>query len=137
MRRRELLLMAIGIMAARAVRARQKAMPVIGILGGGSSAAFAPFVAAFQEGLRETGYIQGQDVAIEHRWAEGQPDRLAMLATDLVRRRVAVIIAVGTVEALAAKAATPTIPIVFRVGTDPVALSRHLIGGGQQKAAFA
>ena len=121
MRRRELLLMAIGIMAARAVRARQKAMPVIGILGGGSSAAFAPFVAAFQEGLRETGYIQGQDVAIEHRWAEGSYDRLPTMAAELVGLKVDVIMAMGgTPSALAAKGATSTIPIVFLV-SDPVA----------------
>jgi len=121
MRRRELLLMAIGIMAARAVRARQKAMPVIGILGGGSSAAFAPFVAAFQEGLRETGYIQGQDVAIEHRWAEGSYDRLQTMAAELVGLKVDVIMAMGgTPSALAAKGATSTIPIVFLV-SDPVA----------------
>ena len=122
MTRRELMLLLGGaVAAARALRAQQKAMPVIGLLGGGSSAAFAPFVAAFHEGLRETGYVEGQNVVIEPRWAEGAYDRLPAMASDLVVRRVDVIIAMGgTPSALAAKTATSTIPIVFLVSA-PVA----------------
>jgi putative ABC transport system substrate-binding protein len=98
-------------------------MPVIGYLSSTSSGPYAPFVAAFQEGLKETGFVAGQNVTIEYRWAEGQFDRLPELAAELVRRQV-VIIAVGGggVTALAAKDATSTIPIVFAFGTDPVKL---------------
>ena len=122
MGRRELLfLVGAAMTAARALRAQQKGMPVIGILGGGSSAAFAPFVAAFHGGLRETGYVEGENLVIESRWAEGAYDRLPAMASDLVGRRVDVIIAMGgTPSALAAKSATSTIPIVFLV-SDPVA----------------
>jgi putative tryptophan/tyrosine transport system substrate-binding protein len=94
---------------------------VIGVLGGGSSDAFAPFVDAFHEGLSETGYVEGQNVATESRWAEGHYDRLPALAADLVDHKVDVITAMGgTPSALAAKSATSTIPIVFLV-SDPVA----------------
>ena len=122
MGRRELLfLVGAAMTAARALRAQQKGMPVIGILGGGSSAAFAPFVAAFHGGLGETGYVEGENLVIESRWAEGAYDRLPAMASDLVGRRVDVIIAMGgTPSALAAKSATSTIPIVFLV-SDPVA----------------
>jgi len=120
-RRELLLLLAWAVIAPRTLRAQQKAMPVVGILGGGSSSAFAPFVAAFRDGLTESGYVEGRNVAIEHRWAEGNYDRLQTLAADLVGRKVDVIIAMGgTPSALAAKSATSTTPIVFLV-SDPVA----------------
>ena len=120
-RRELLLLLAWAVIAPRTLRAQQKAMPVVGILGGGSSSAFAPFVAAFRDGLTESGYVEGRNVAIEHRWAEGNYDRLPTLAADLVGRKVDVIIAMGgTPSALAAKSATSTTPIVFLV-SDPVA----------------
>ena len=121
MRRRELMLLLGGAMTAlRALRAQQKAMPVIGWLGSGSPGPNAPFVAAFRQGLSETGYVEGQNVAIEYRWAEGRYDRLPALAADLVGRKVDVIVTGGPSAALAAKSATSTIPIVFETGADPV-----------------
>jgi putative ABC transport system substrate-binding protein len=118
--RRELILLLAGTMtAARAPRAEQKAMPVIGYLGN-TSGPTAPNMAAFHQGLSETGYVEGQNVAIEHRWAEGRYDRLPPLAADLVDRKVNVIATAGMPLALAAKSATSTIPIVFIIGTDPV-----------------
>jgi putative tryptophan/tyrosine transport system substrate-binding protein len=122
MRRRDLLLLLGGAMtAARTPRAQQKPMPVIGFLSSTSPGPYAPYLAAFRQGLSETGYIEGQNVAIEYRWAEGQFDRLSVLAADLVGRKVDVIATSGgDFSALAAKNATSLIPIVFLGGGDPV-----------------
>jgi putative ABC transport system substrate-binding protein len=105
-----------------AARAQQPVMPVIGFVQSGSADASAGYVAAFRKGLGETGYVEGQNVTVEYHWLEGQFDRLPALMADLVRRRVAVIVTPSAAFAMAAKAATTTIPIVFRVAEDPVKL---------------
>jgi putative ABC transport system substrate-binding protein len=122
MRRRELMVLLGGaLIGSPAARAQQKAMPAIGFIGVTSPGPFAPFVAAFLRGLSEAGYIEGQNVAIEYRWAEGRYDRLPELAADLVGRKVDVIATSGgSSVAHAVKNATATIPVVFETGIDPV-----------------
>jgi putative ABC transport system substrate-binding protein len=125
MKRRELIrgMCGAAVIWPLAARAQQQPTPVIGLLSIGSPAPFATLVAALRRGLQEIGYVEGQNLGIEYRWAEGHFDRLAPLAVDLVDRQVEIIVATGgPAPALAAKAATSTIPIVFNVGADPVKL---------------
>jgi putative ABC transport system substrate-binding protein len=126
MRRRDFITLVGGAAAAPSLwplagRAQQPGMPVVGVLGSPTAEAYASFMAAFRQGLGETGFVEGRNVAIEYRWAEDHYDRLPILAADLVGKRVSVIAALGNQQSpRAAKAATATIPIVFAIGADPL-----------------
>jgi putative tryptophan/tyrosine transport system substrate-binding protein len=123
MQRREFITLLGGAAAwPFAARAQQPSLPTIGFLSGGSGGAYSEIEAAFLDGLKEAGFVPGGNVAVEYRWADGQYDRLPALAADLVRKRVAVIFASSSGSAVAAKAATSTIPIVFAGASDPVNL---------------
>ena len=122
MRRREFTMLLVGaaFVGPRPSHAQQPALPVLGFLDSSSPAALGPFTTAFRKGLEEVGFVEGRNVRIEYRWADGQYDRLPGLAAELARIPVAVLAATGVTAALAAKASTTTIPIVFHTGGDPV-----------------
>jgi len=123
MRRRDFIkVVGSGALWPLVTHAQQPSMPVIGFLRNTSPKDSAFRLTALRQGLKETDFIEGQNVAIEYRWADGQYDRLPELAADLIRRQVAVIVASGNASSIAAKAATSTIPIVFSTGNDPVQL---------------
>jgi putative tryptophan/tyrosine transport system substrate-binding protein len=123
MTRREFISLVAGAAAwPRAVHAQRPAMPVVGALSSVSPDGYSERLRAFRQGLREVGYAEGQNVAIDYRWAEGHYDRLPEMVSDLIGRQVTVIAAMNTVAALAAKAATTTVPIVFIAGENPVRL---------------
>jgi putative ABC transport system substrate-binding protein len=123
MQRREFIRLLGGAAAAWPLVARSQSIPVIGYLSSGTPAGFAPLLAAFRDGLSESGYVEGRNIAIEFRWSEGQDQRLPAFVADLIRHQTAIIVATGgSAPASAAKAATTTIPIVFTGGQDPVRL---------------
>src|SRR6516164_9596827 len=132
MRRRELISLVGGVAAAwpLAARAQQPAKPLIGFLNSASPSAYAPMVTAFQDGLNQTGFLDGRDIAIEYHWAEGDYDLLPWFAATLVNHKVAAIISGGGPASLAAKSATTTIPIIFSLRADPVEIG--LINGLKQ-----
>src|SRR5262249_50887556 len=122
-KRREFITL-VGVVAAwpLAAGAQQGTMPVVGFLNSTSLDGYRPMLNAFRQGLQQSGYIEGRNVAIEYRWAEGRNDRLPAMAAELVRHQVTVIVAMDTASVLAAQAATTTVPIVFYTGGDPVQL---------------
>jgi putative tryptophan/tyrosine transport system substrate-binding protein len=124
MRRREFIKLLGNTVVAwpLTAQAQQAAIPVIGFLGGADPVGYAPQIEAWRLGLRDQSYVEGQNIAVEYRWAEGSYDRLPALAADLVRRKVAVIVTQGTPAAFAAKQATTTIPIVMAIAGNPVVL---------------
>ncbi len=122
MRRREFItsVFSTAILSPIVARAQQPALPVIGFLNGASPDGYKPMVAAFRQGLEESGYVEGRNVTIEYHWAEGRYDRLPAMAADLIHRQVTLLAATSTPAALVAKAATNTIPIVFTTSSNPV-----------------